>query len=250
MIPPPRNRLLAALSAEALAHLSGLQAVPLALRDVVEAAGAPISHVYFVETGLLSVVGTTRPEHRVEAGRIEIGMIGSEGMSGSAILLGSDRAATETMVQAAGTALRLPVAELEAAVEASPEIARLFLRYVNVLMVQTGQAAVANGRAVVSERLARWILMWQDRLQNDDITVSHEFLSVLLGVRRAGVTTAMHALEGRGSIRSTRTLIKIVDRERLLVGANGFYGIPEAEYARLIGKAPSAAHPRAGATAA
>jgi CRP-like cAMP-binding protein len=238
----PRNQLLATLSDAALGHLAGLETVPLGLRQVLEIPDEPIPYVYFVETGLISIVGTTQPDHR-----IEIGMIGLEGMSGSAILLGSDRSVSETMVQAAGTALRIPVVDMRTAMMKSPEIALLFLRYVHVFMTQTSQTAVANGRGLLGERLARWILMWQDRLQGNEIIVSHEFLSLLLGVRRAGVTEAMHVLEGRGSVRSTRTLIRIVDREKLKHEANGFYGIPEAEYARLIS---SAAAPFPVATAA
>jgi CRP-like cAMP-binding protein len=244
MIPPPRNRLLATLSDAALRHLPRLRPVALTVRQVIEAAGEPIPYVYFVETGLLSIVGITRPHHRIEVGRIEIGMIGPEGMSGSALLLGSDRAVSETMVQAEGTALRLSTADLQAAMKKSPAIARLFLRYVHVFMIQTSQTALANGRGVLTERLARWILMWADRLESDEIAVSHAFLSLLLGVRRAGVTEALHRLEALGLVRSTRTLIKILDRERLKDEANGFYGIPEAEYARLIGVATSAESPR------
>jgi CRP-like cAMP-binding protein len=244
MTPIPRNRLLATLSGAALDHLAGLKPVALTVRQVIEAAGAPIPHVYFVESGLLSIVGTTQPDHR-----IEIGMIGPEGMSGCAVLLGADRAVSETMVQAEGTALRISAADLQSAMKHSPEIALLFLRYVHVFMAQTSQTAVANGRGVLTERLARWIVMWQDRLQGDEITVSHDFLSLLLGVRRAGVTVALHRLEGLGVIRSTRTLIKILDRERLKREANGFYGIPEHEYARLIGTA-SLSGPLPVATAA
>jgi CRP-like cAMP-binding protein len=108
------------------------------------------------------------------------------------------------------------------------------LRYVHVFMMQASQTALANGRGRLSERLARWLLMWQDRLKTRHLTVTHEFLALLLGVRRQGVTLALHELEGQGLIRGTRNRITVVDREGLLGLANGFYGVPEVEYDRTI----------------
>ena len=105
-------------------------------------------------------------------------------------------------------------------------------------MVQSSQTALANGQGVLVERLARWLLMWNDRLQDDNIVITHEFLAVLLGVRRPGVTQILPVLEGRDLIKASRNLIRIIDRAGLQKAANGFYGIPEAEYDRLIG-APS-----------
>ncbi len=101
-------------------------------------------------------------------------------------------------------------------------------------MMQASQTALANGRGRLSERLARWLLMWQDRLQTPHLTVTHEFLAILLGVRRQGVTVALHELEGKGVIRGTRNLITVTARKGLLALANGFYGVPEAEYDRTI----------------
>ena len=225
-----RNRLLGVLSAADLAALGSLEEVAIETRQILEAPGTPISHVYFVESGLASIVGTIGPNQS-----IEVGMIGFEGMTGTAVVLGDDRSSNEIVVQAAGTALRVSAGDLRKAMEKSPTLAGVFLRYVHTLFAQASHSAVANGRGRLDERLARWLLMWQDRLQSEDLKITHDFLSILLGVRRASVTVALHDLEGRSLVRSTRTLIKILDREGLRAAANGFYGIPEAEYDRTIG---------------
>jgi CRP-like cAMP-binding protein len=198
------------------------------VREVLEAPYDAIPHVYFVESGLVSVVGTS-PKHR-----IEVGMVGYEGMTGLSVVLGDDRSANETMVQSTGTALRIPSDELRTAMRSSPTLTASLLRYANVFMVQSSQTALANGRGKLEERLARCLLMWRDRLQDDNLTLTHEFLSVLLGVRRPGVTIAVNELEGRGLIKATRTLIRIVNREGLMQAANGFYGVPEGEYRRVM----------------
>ncbi len=225
-----RNRLLAYLSNSEGDEFTGLERVELKARQVLESPGKPIAAAYFVESGLVSVVGTTRPNHR-----IEVGMIGFEGMTGTAIVLGDDRSSSEYVVQSAGEAFRISTSDLRAAMAKHPARMALFLRYIHVLMGQGSQTALANGRGRLGERLARWILMWQDRIGKDGLVVTHEFLSVLLGVRRSGVTVALHVLEGKSLIRATRTLIRVMDRKGLQAAANGFYGIPEAEYDRLIG---------------
>ncbi len=226
----PRNRLLAALSPRDLRQLSPLlETTPLAARQVLDAPQDLIEHVYFVESGLVSVVGTTEPDHR-----IEVGMVGREGMTGLGIVLGDDRSANEIIVQSAGTALRISSVELRKAMKANPTFAAILLRYVNVFVTQASQTALANGRGRLDERLARWLLMWHDRLGDADLIITHEFLALLLGVRRPGVTVALHDLEARGLIRANRNLVKIIDRDGLQLAANGFYGIPEAEYARSI----------------
>ena len=102
-------------------------------------------------------------------------------------------------------------------------------------MIQSGQTALANGRGRLDERLARWLLMWDDRIRPEALIVTHEFLALLLGVRRSGVTDTMNELEGRGLIRCSRGQVRILDREGLKLAANGFYGIPEAEYERALG---------------
>lgn len=229
--PTPRNRLLAVLSAVDFARLQPpMELVQLEARQVLEVPRTPITHVHFVESGLVSVVGTTAPDHR-----IEVGMIGHEGMTGVGVVLGDDRSVNEALVQSAGTAWRIATPALHRAMSASPMLTATLLRYVHVFVAQASQTALANGRGKLDERLARWLLMWHDRLRDDNLTITHEFLALLLGVRRQGVTVALHDLEGKGLIKSTRSLIKILDRAGLQRAANGFYGLPEAEYDRAIG---------------
>jgi CRP-like cAMP-binding protein len=204
---------------------AAFEEVTLETWQILEKPNQRIPHVYFLTAGLASVVGTTRPEQR-----IEVGMVGFEGMTGLAVALGHDRSSNETVVQAAGTAFRLPSRTLRSAMRASPTITATLLRYVHVFMMQASQTALANGRGRLDERLARWLLMWQDRLRTPHLTVTHEFLALLLGVRRQGVTVALHRLEGEGLIRGTRNVVRIIDRPGLLALADGFYGVPEAEY--------------------
>jgi CRP-like cAMP-binding protein len=226
----PRNHLLSLLSDAGRASLVGLERVPLEPRQVLESPGQPISSVYFVASGLVSLVGRSWPNHQ-----IEVGMIGSEGMTGTAVVLGDDRSVNECIVQAAGEGWRIPAPDLRAAMARNPALTEHLLRYVHAFMMQITQTALANGRGRLAERLARCILMWLDRTREDGLAVTHEFLSLLLGVRRSGVTVALHMLESRSLIRASRTVIRVLDREGLQAAANGLYGVAEAEYDRLMG---------------
>jgi CRP-like cAMP-binding protein len=144
-----RNRLLAALShADRDLLAPALETIALDVRHVLEVPNDPISHVYFVESGLVSIVGTAAPDHR-----IEIGMVGYEGMTGLSIVLGGDRSANEALVQASGSALRIATESLREMLEASRSLTATLLRYVNVFMVQGSQTALANGRGRLDERL-------------------------------------------------------------------------------------------------
>ncbi|GJE62184.1 Crp/Fnr family transcriptional regulator [Methylobacterium trifolii] len=228
-----RNRLLATLSPDDFDRLQpGLMAIVLDMREMLISAQRAIEHVYFVETGVVSIIADQSD------GRIEIGLIGPEGVVGTPILLGADRSPHSAMVQAEGTALRLPASALRAAMDASPSLREILGRYVQTMMVQIGQTAYANADLTIEGRLARWILMTQDRLEQDELPLTHEFLSIMLGVRRPGVTTAIHGLEGFGMIRARRGQITVLDREKLLDLAGDAYGSAEAEYRRLILGAP------------
>ena len=231
-IAPTNNRLLGALSVSDRALLEPhCEDVALETGQVLEAPHEMISHVYFPTSGLASVVGTTRPEQR-----IEVGMVGSEGMTGLAVVLGHSRSMNETVIQAEGRALRISSRVLRRSLRSNPTLMVTFLHYVHVFMMQQSQTALANGRARLNQRLARWLLMWQDRLRTPHITVTHEFLALLLGVSRQGVTVELHELEGQGLIRGTRNLIRILDRKGLMTLADGFYGVAEAEYDLMIRK--------------
>ncbi|MBI1692052.1 Crp/Fnr family transcriptional regulator [Methylorubrum sp. DB1722] len=225
------NRLLRALAKDDFSRLApALEPVPLGMREVVIAANEPITHAVFIEDGLCSLIADT------SEGRVEIGMVGHDGLVGVPLLLGADRSPHSAMMQAEGTALRIAAAELQEALQVSPALRSVFGRYVQSLIVQVGQTVYANADANLEARLARWILMTDDRLQRDELPLTHDFLSLMLSVRRPGVTTAVHILEGAGMIRAKRGRITVLDREKLMELAGDTYGPAEAEYERLLGE--------------
>jgi CRP-like cAMP-binding protein len=199
------------------------------LRHVCEEPNKAIRHVYFMEEGIASVVAVGKNDKR-----IEVGIIGPEGMTGIAVAMGNHRSPHAIFVQAAGRAQRMTAPNLRDAMDNSDSLQPALLKFAQAFMTQTAHTAIANGRATVVERLARWILMAHDRLDGDDLPLTHEFLSVMLGVRRAGVTTAVHALASNKLIRSQRGKITVVDRDGLEEIAGGYYGVPEAEWRRLM----------------
>jgi len=151
------------------------------------------------------------------------------------IVLGNHRSPHATYVQVAGEGQRIGAARLRTAMAASGAMRALFLKYVQTFTIQTAHTAIANGRANIDERLSRWLLMAQDRIGGRELPLTHEFLAVMLGVRRAGVTEALSVLEGAKIIRAVRGQITVLDRKRLQERARDSYGVPEAEYLRLIG---------------
>lgn len=224
-----RNRLLGALRPDDFARLVPvLERVTLTSGAILIAAHRPIAHVHFVEEGIVSLVADTHE------GRIEIGLVGREGLVGTALVLGTDRTPHAAMVQVEGAALRVPAGVLGEALAGSPALRGVLGRYVQALMVQVGQTVHAGMDLTVEGRLARWIVMTHDRLGRDELPLTHEFLSLMLGVRRPGVTTAMHVLEGAGMIQAKRGRITVRDREKLEDLAGDSYGLAEVEYERLL----------------
>jgi CRP-like cAMP-binding protein len=207
-----------------------LEAVDLPLRRQLETRNKPIEHVYFIEQGFASVVADG-PGQR----SIEVGIIGREGMTGLAVLMGTDRTPHDTYMQSSGSGHRIAAERLRRAIEQSPALHTSMLRCAHAFNVQTAQTAVANGRHKIEERLARWLLMAQDRGDGDELRITHEFLGLMLAVRRPGVTIALNLLEARGLIQAKRGVILIVDRKGLVQSSNGAYGVPEAEFRRLFG---------------
>jgi CRP-like cAMP-binding protein len=223
------NLLLLRLTASDFDALGELERVELPLRFVQDRPGEPIQHVYFANEGLSSKVAITKGGER-----LEVGVIGREGMTGLAVVHGDSQTPHETFMQVAGEGVRVSADGLRGAMQASSSLRQFFLRYAQAFSVQVAHTALANGRYAIGERLARWLLMSQDRL-GDSLPLTHEFLSLMLGVRRAGVTEALQRLEGLKTIRATRRHIVVLDRRRLKNCAGDCYGIPEAEYQRLIG---------------
>jgi len=228
---PPRNQLLAAMSASDLALLEPhLKPIAMAVFKELEKPNRPIDTVYFMETGIASVVAVQPDETKVE-----VGLIGSEGMSGIAVVLGGDQSPNSTYIQVAGQGQRMTAKELRKAMNASESLRSLLLKFVQVFMVQTAHTAIANARASIDQRLARWILMAHDRTRDDTLPLTHEFLSLMLGVRRAGVTEALKKFKQQKLIDTGRSQILVRNRRGIEEMARGSYGVPEKEYRRLIG---------------
>ena len=218
-----KNRVLARLVRADLALLRPhLTPVDLPVSTQLETTNARIDSVYFIERGFASVVADG-PGKR----SIEVGIIGREGMTGLAQVLGHDRSTHETYMQAAGSAQRISAAHLRKAMDQSVRLHRSLLRCAHAFLIQTAQTAVANGRSKLEERLARWLLMANDRLGGTEVPLTHRFLSVMLGVHRPIVTLTVQALERKGLVRAGRQVITIVDRDGLVKMSNGAYLPPD-----------------------
>jgi CRP-like cAMP-binding protein len=224
-----RNRLLAALANEDYTALvPSLEAVPLDPGATLIEAHGTIEHVYFPESGITSVIADTH------VARIEIGMIGREGLVGLPAVLGTDRTPFGYVVQAPGKAQRIATPALRATIAERPAIVRLLSLYAVALSVQTAQTAYAHASFNTKARLARRILMTQDRADGETLLLTHEFLSNMLGARRPSITEAMQMLEGLGAIRATRGRIIVLDRDKLRDLAGDSYQVAEDEYERLM----------------
>jgi CRP-like cAMP-binding protein len=214
------NRLLASLSSEDIATLQPhLEPVPLAVRQVLIEPNTAIEHIYFPEAGMASVTNNS------SGGKIEVGVVGREGMVGLPIVLGIDQTPYEHFMQIAGHGWRIAVQDLEQAMAESSSLHRQLLRYAQASHVQVSETAFANANSDVEARLARWLLMCHDRVEGGDIPLTHEFIAMMLGVRRPGVTVALHVLEGMQVIRAKRGVVTVLDREKLEELADEAYGL-------------------------
>jgi CRP-like cAMP-binding protein len=169
-----------------------------------------VSHVHFINSGILSLLSTLE-----DGTSIEVGALGREGMGGLSVLLGSDVTAHTGIVQAPGYAFRLRTEQACDAFQRLPAFQHKMLRYTRMLMSQIAVTAACNTLHTVEERLARWLLMCRRRLESDELPLTQEFLSQMLGVRRSGVTVAVGILERAGLIRHSRGTIFITDEEKL-----------------------------------
>lgn len=226
-----QNNLLFTLSRDDRALIEpNLKPVTLDRGTVLEEPGKPVQYACFIRSGVGSTVATNG-----DGRQVEVGLFGCEGMSGTAAVLQADRSPNQTFMQVAGHGDSIRTEILRELLDQSPTLRRHLLRYAQTMFTQVSQTAVSNGLAKLEQRLARWLLMCHDRMRDDTLSLTHEFMSIMLGVRRAGVTVAIHVLEGKGLIRASRGRIEIVDRDGLESEAKHSYGVSEAEYARLIG---------------
>jgi CRP-like cAMP-binding protein len=201
----------------------------LPVRKDLEKPNKRIDNIYFIETGMVSVVSVLR-----SGAHVEIGIIGCEGMTGVAVVLGDDRTPYSTYMQIAGRGLRIGSEQLREAMRMSTSLHAILMKSIQAFMLQTSHTAVANARGSINVRLARWLLMAQDRTLSPELPLTHEFLSLMLAVRRPGITEAIHALKRDKLIDTARGMIVVLNRRGLEKIAANFYGVPEAEYRRLM----------------
>jgi CRP-like cAMP-binding protein len=206
-----------------------LEEVSLKRGETFIMAKANIEHVYFPETGIASVVA------ECSNGKAEVGLYGRDGTSAFAFLLGVEQSPYRHIMQVGGTLNRIAADTFGEILKERPGIRDLMLLYVWVFGVQIAQTAVANATLKVKEKLARWLLMCHDRIGSRDIRLTHEFIAIMLSIRRATVTEEIAVLAGAGAIQGLHGRVKILDRTKLLTIAGDAYGVPEAEYKRLLG---------------
>lgn len=225
------NRLLAALPLEeGRGFMAACEPVELVFSKILIKPDECIHHVYFPTHGFISQIALIDD---ARAG-LEVGMIGDEGMLGSPLVLGVDVSSLRALVQGGGTALRMDAESFLHRLDASPALQRILKRYLHVVMGQLAQTAACNRFHLVEARLARWLLMTQDRAHSDAFHVTHEFLAYMLGVRRVGVTNAARSLQRRCLIHYHRGDVTILDRAGMEDAACGCYEADKAAYARTM----------------
>jgi CRP-like cAMP-binding protein len=221
------NQLIARLPEAARARLDAIgQVVDLPLSQILGEAGAPTMHVHFPIDGFVSLLAQVDNEHI-----IEVGMVGREGMLGVQLALGVTSEPLKSLVQGQGQALRIDAAAFRRELAASPALRTMLDRYVVVLLAQHARAAACLRFHMIEERLARWLLMSQDRALSDVFQLTQEFLAYMLGVRRVGVTVAASKLQRRQLIAYERGEMTIVDRAGLELAACSCYASDRAVYA-------------------
>jgi CRP-like cAMP-binding protein len=232
---PNENHILASLPPEDYERLAPhLEAVELRHGQTLTEAGGEIEFAYFPFNSMVSLVSTMPGGESVE-----VGIVGFEGMSGVSAVLGVAKSPHLMMVQVPDGASRLRVRALREEFRRGGALQDLLLRYTQGLLLQTSQVAACNRLHSISERLARWLLMSYDRCRCDDLAFTQEFIGLMLGVRRAGVTEAAIILQAEGLIHYSRGHIKILDRPGLECHSCECYPIIKAEFNLLVGAEPS-----------
>lgn len=208
---PRHNHLLAALSPEVQERLfPHLELAELPLRAVMYEAGYPMRHVYFPTDSIISM------QYLMENGSsTAISVVGNEGLLGITLYMGGETTPSRSLVQSAGHAYRLPRPRVKEEFDRHGELLLLMLRYTQALITQVAQTAVCNRHHTIDQQLCRWLLLSMDRLSHNGLTMTQEFISNMLGVRRSGVTVAASKLERLGVISYQRGMIRVLDRPRL-----------------------------------
>jgi|ERR1043165_8736869 CRP-like cAMP-binding protein len=227
---PLKNKILSSLSPGVYEGLSQyLEPVPLEHGKILHQPEEPISHVYFINTGLVSILSLLE-----DGSTIEVAVVGHEGLSDTSALLGASVSPHQSLVQIPGDALRMKIDAFKEEVRRNGQFQALLLRYASMLIAQISQAAVCNALHTIEERLARWLLMSALRTESENLPLTQEFISHMLGVRRAGVTVAARTLQTAGLIRYNRGDITILDHEGLEAAACECYQNNRTEFMRYM----------------
>ena len=228
---PLVNRLLDSLPCgERQRFIAGCESVDLAFAEVLYAVGGRLSHVYFPTGSFISLIMPIDA-----SATLEVGMVGNEGVFGIPLALGADVSPVRAVVQGAGTALRMEAATFRRELARSPALQRKIDHYVLVQLSQLAQTAACTRFHVVETRLARWLLMTQDRAHANKFHVTQEFLGCMLGVRRVGITKAARALQTRNLIHYTRGDITVLDRRGLKAASCSCYQADQESYDQMLG---------------
>jgi CRP-like cAMP-binding protein len=226
----PTNRLLALLPPAEYRRLSArLQPVALPLKQVLYKARGTIDHVYFPTRGVVSAMAIMG-----DGSAIEVATIGSEGMVGLAAFVGGESSPYEVMVQVEGEGLRMRADAFRREVGQDGPLRKLLIHYHEAFSTQVSYAVACNGLHTVQKRCCRWLLMTHDRVGADELPLTHEFLGIMLGVRRASVTDVLRPLQERGLIRCRRGKIVVMDRAGLEAESCECYLVVQDEFARLF----------------
>ncbi len=229
---PTANRLLRTLSPHDYKLLvPDLEPIALPLRKLLYEPGAELTHAYFPTSGMASMVS------ELKDGTVEVGTVGNEGMVGTPILLYSKSMTTRAFMQLAGAGYRIAAAPLRRMLKESPDAEQLFFRYAQTIFDQLAQWVACNRLHTLEARCARWLLMTADRAGSDSFTLTHEFLSYMLGVHRPAVSLVASGLSERGLLRYRRGAVTIVDRAGLEAASCECYAIARRSTEQLFAEA-------------
>jgi CRP-like cAMP-binding protein len=243
---PNQNHLLAALlDAEFDRLCPYLESVPMLLGDVLCESGGKLDYVYFPTTAIISL------HYLLEnGGSSEIAGVGNEGMLGIALFMGGGSTPSRAVIQTGGFGYRLPARILLEEFKRAGPVMHLLLRYTQALLTHMSQTAVCNRHHTVDQQLCRWLLLTLDRLGTNELTMTQELISNMLGVRREGVTESAGRLQGYGYIAYRRGHISVLDRAGLEKNVCECYGVVKKEFERLLSdvrqRQPASLSSRAG----
>jgi CRP-like cAMP-binding protein len=224
-----QNKFLATMSPADFDQLRPfLKVVELKRHSVIHEANKPVDAVYHIESGVVSRVARTQGD-----GAVEVAIVGRYGFLGISVVLGTMIALQRSIVQIPGLALRISAADLQTVMAQNPAMRDHLLRYVHLLLAQKAQVVLCNAKHEIDKRLARWLLLAHDRVVGSQLPVTHDLLSMMLGVRRAGVTEALAELESKGILAKARGAVRIVDPQGLKAHACECYKIIDEKFAWL-----------------